>query len=475
MRNPRSTPVRSALATLGGAMLVLALLRVPGGVPAFALLLASSLVLVDSLDFLVRWAAQPGRRFRGPSIEPLPPGVRRDPGLPARGAWAIVLSVRDLAGEVEDFRRRFERFSDRMWMIDDASTDDTRLRLVEAGFRCRSIPENLKKPGALRRLVATLPQEIETVLVMDPDCEILDRGAGTGPLALVLREFEESGTAAVCPRFVAHGEGVLARLQALEYELSCNLGRRSLGATAVTAGVSFYRRRDLEETLAGHSLSVYAEDFENAVSLLARGRSIYFDDRLVVRTLPKPDWRSLASQRIGWSFGHARVYAESWREILRASRSGGMARYQYLLHLGLFGLALHPIRVGAVILLTGSLVNGVDEILALGAVPNLAWLSPLLFPVAYLSYLILVAVASTVALDSRDRARLRGVLPLYPLYQLFLVVPTTIGLLNWCSVRLRGRRLVADHYDSDEGIEARSGRDGHRSGKRPRTEDRDRS
>src|SRR3546814_15503781 len=60
--------------------------------------------------------------------------------------------------------------------------------------------------------------------------------------------------------------------------------RASLADYSITSGVSLYRRDALASALEEHSMSVYAEDFENAVILLSRGESIYYDGRLLVST-----------------------------------------------------------------------------------------------------------------------------------------------------------------------------------------------
>ncbi len=40
-----------------------------------------------------------------------------------------------------------------MWLISDGSTDNTVLRLTQAGWRCFDDGVNRRKPGAIRRLL----------------------------------------------------------------------------------------------------------------------------------------------------------------------------------------------------------------------------------------------------------------------------------------------------------------------------------
>ena len=88
--------------------------------------------------------------------------------------------------------------------------------------------------------------------------------------------------------------------------------------------MAVYRADALRYVLEQHSLSVYAEDLENALILLANNESIYYDGRLVVETDAVPTVRRLFSQRVGWHFGLMRVYASRWRSLWR--RSAAQAR-----------------------------------------------------------------------------------------------------------------------------------------------------
>src|SRR6202034_3886935 len=90
-------------------------------------------------------------------------------------------------------------------------------------------------------------------------------------------DFQLSGAAAACPRIMIEPDGFLARFQAFEYALAFRIGRASLADFSITSGVSLYRRDALQRALQEHSLSVYAEDFENAIILLSHGERIYYD------------------------------------------------------------------------------------------------------------------------------------------------------------------------------------------------------
>src|SRR5260370_38721330 len=112
-------------------------------------------------------------------------------------------------------------------------------------------------------------------------------------------------------------DGFLARFQAFEYALAFRVGRESLGGFSVTSGVSFYRRSALARALSEHSLSVYAEDFENAVILLSHGERIYYDGRLVVSTEGPDSLQRWFSQRVGWYHGLIQAYIGRLSDVLR--------------------------------------------------------------------------------------------------------------------------------------------------------------
>ena len=197
-------------------------------------------------------------------------------------------------------------------------------------------------------------------MVIDPDCRIRLRGEGSSvDLERYISDFQHSGAAAVCPRLMIEPDGFLTRFQAFEYALGFRIGRRSLADFSITSGVSLYRRDALERALERHSLSVYAEDLENALILLSSGEQIYYDGRLVVSTEGPGSWRRWFSQRVGWYYGLLKVYTERFGEIRRIRRRGPFAFYHYLLYMGVFTLGLHLVKMVAAALLFISLVRRV--------------------------------------------------------------------------------------------------------------------
>src|SRR5258708_27615488 len=261
-------------------------------------------------------------------------------------------------------------------------------------------------------LMTILPDTIETVIVLDPDARILTERQ---EFIRVLFEFQQTGMAALCPRIRAAGTGWLARIQRLEYSLAFRIGRQSLADFSITSGGAVYRADALRRVLSEHTLSVYAEDLENALILLANGEAIYYDERLVVETDAVETTSRLFSQRVGWHYGLIRVYALRWRTLRRRARLNFWFAYQYLIYIGVFVLVLHPLKILSLALLALSAVNGVDNLLGLHAIPDNRLTSPLYFPIIYLEYVGLMLFASMMCVE---RSEWLSVLPILPLYQI---------------------------------------------------------
>jgi cellulose synthase/poly-beta-1,6-N-acetylglucosamine synthase-like glycosyltransferase len=363
--------------------------------------------------------------------------------------FAIIGSVFNLEERLEEFMEAFGPYRDRMWLISDGSTDNTVLRLRQAGWRCFDDGVNRRKPGALRRLLQRLPAHIETVMVIDPDIRI--RGLHEGSTIDVDRfvsDFQQSGAAAACPRIMIEPDGFLARFQAFEYALAFRVGRESLADFSITSGVSFYRRKALASALEQHSLSVYAEDFENAVILLSQGEQIYYDGRLVVSTEGPGTLQRWFSQRVGWYHGLIKVYAERFPEVLRISRRSPFAMYHYLIYVGVLSLGMHLVKVASAILLLLSFVSGLDALLLDDIVPQGSLINPEYFTAAIMSYLALGVIALFTSVPKAERSYAAPIVPLYLCYAITHIVPMTVGFMNFFALKLFHRRIYQDHYES---------------------------
>ena len=418
--------------------------------------LANLIVYTDALDLLLRLHVR--RRHTATASAPadnrnvsidlvgsLPGGIRRM--VPLR-PYAIVASVFNLGDRLDEFTEAFAPYRDRVWLISDGSTDSTVTRLVQDGWRCFDDGVNRRKPAALRMLLERLPAHIETVIVIDPDIHIRGlSGGSSADLERVIGDFQQSGAAAVCPRVMIEPDGFLARFQAFEYALAFRIGRESLADYSITSGVSIYRRDALWRALREHSLSVYAEDLENALILLSQGERIYYDGRLVVSTEGPGTLGRWFSQRVGWYHGLLKVYTERLGAIWRISKRTPFAGYHFVIYIGGLSLVLHLVKILSALLLLLSLIGGFDSLFLAHLLPRNTLTSPSYFIGAVGSYLALGVIALFTVVPKAERAYIAPIVPLYLLYALTHLLPMTIGFSNFIAVRLWGRRLYKDHYE----------------------------
>ncbi len=463
MKTRRTWPLVAPLAVCGllAGWIALSVANAPAaGFSILALVVANLIVYTDALDFALRLymrrrhtvapdgssESTGGGKLSINLAAILPPDGRRVvPVLP----FAIIASVFNLEDRLEEFMEAFEPYRHRVWLISDGSTDNTVLRLREAGWRCVDDGVNRRKPAALRCLLESLPAHIETVMVIDPDIRI--RGLNDGStidMEGFVSDFQQSGAAAACPRIMIEPDGFLARFQAFEYALAFRAGRESLADFSITSGVSLYRRSALERALSEHSLSVYAEDFENAVILLSRGERIYYDGRLVVSTEGPGTLQRWFSQRVGWYHGLIKVYIERFSEVLRISRRSPLAAYHYLVYIGGLSLAIHMIKIVSAVLLLLSFFGGLGALLLDDFVPRATLGNPEYFTAALGSYLALGVIALFTCVPKAERAYTAPIVPLYLCYAVTHIVPMTVGFGNFFALRLFRRRIYQDHYEN---------------------------
>jgi len=429
--------------------------------------MANLIVYTDALDFALRLFMR--RRNRASTLDTeevsdvsidltgaLPEGVRHMVPL---HPYAIVASIFNLQGQLEQFTQNYASWKDKVWLISDGSTDRTVARLRQGGWRCFDDGVNRKKPGAIRRLLDSLPPHIETVVVIDPDIRIRGRGEGsTVDFEQAISDFQRSGAAAACPRIMIEPDGFLARFQSFEYALAFRVGRASLANYSITSGVSIYRRDALERALSLHSLSVYAEDFENAMILLSQGETIYYDGRLVVSTEGPGKITRWFSQRVGWYHGLLRVYTARFSEVWRVSQRSPFAMYHFIVYVGGLSLGLHLAKMVSAVLLLLSLAAGFDQLLVAHLLPESTLTNPGYFISAIGSYLALGVVALFTVVPKAERAYAAPIVPLYLFYAIAHIVPMTFGFLNWLTLQVWGRRVYRDHYESDAKLRAEQSR-----------------
>ena len=423
------------------------------GVELAAYLLINVVVFLDLIDIVIRLAVSRRASHGVPTSIPLDVGRFTPHQMKLHlQPWALLVSVHNLEDELDPFLEAMEPYRDHLWVIDDASTDRTFLRLQQAGIKCFRGSVNRKKPGALKELLRHLPADVATVGILDPDVHIRNTSGGElSDLERAIFLLQRSGCAAMCPRIAVRQDGWLARLQGLEYAVTFAVGRKSLADRSITSGVAFYRRDALEHVFERHKLSVYAEDLKNALLLLGHGEQIYYDETLVVDTIGKRTLHGWFSQRVGWFFGLIRVYQDSFPDVRRIAGRSPFFVYHYILYMGVCALALHPLKLVALLLSITGVVNAFDDLLGLNVIPNNAWTDPAFFVLAYLKYTLLTA-ALLALLVKGERRHLIASVPLFYLYQLLHIVPVTVGYANWLTLRYFGRRLFRDHFQDEESL-----------------------
>ncbi|HYO78398.1 MAG TPA: glycosyltransferase, partial [Thermoanaerobaculia bacterium] len=145
------------------------------GLEVLAYLFISLIVFLDLIDIVVRLTvARRTPRDVSTSI-PLDVGTFTPHQMKLHlKPWALIVSVHNLEDDLDPFLEAMEPYRDNLWVIDDASTDRTFLRLQQAGIHCIRGSVNRKKPGALKELLHHLPPDIATIGILDPDVHIRD-------------------------------------------------------------------------------------------------------------------------------------------------------------------------------------------------------------------------------------------------------------------------------------------------------------
>ncbi len=371
--------------------------------------------------------------------------------------FAVIVSVFNAEEYIREFLEWMKPYHDRLWVIDDCSTDGTNRVLEEYNIRYLRNDTNLKKPASIKGAVEALPGDVETVMVMDPDSRIVESGMKSmmTDMEEVISDFQRGGADGCAVRLrVKNAESFLVKLQELEYRMCISLGRKSLLDRTVLSGIAIYKRSSLETALRRHSLSVYAEDFMTSLLILNNGGRIYYDGRLLVETEGKSDLKGLISQRIGWDFGYIMTYFHTLHRafvkkdihplLLRDRRP--LIWYNYALYLGVLGILLHPVKVSSIILLSLSFANLSAMLSGLSLPFNEPAFNPLWVMTFYLQYSILSLLVVGWVVEKERRSRYWAIAPLYPLYAIFLLIVRTIGFLNYLTFLTFRKKLYHDHY-----------------------------
>ena len=358
--------------------------------------------------------------------------------------YRVIAAVYNVEEEWETVLEQLSSIRDKLFIVDDASTDNTFEVVKESGVEVVRNPENTHKPGAILYGLGRLPDDVETVVVIDPDIEIQSRSA----LERTIYDLQRSDAAAcglyIVPRRTKN-KSIVNRCQVLEYELSMYYGREIPHDFIVISGAaSIHDRSCLEEVLSESSRSVYAEDFETSLLILSSGRRIYFDKRVIVRTSVPATLKAFTMQRMGWYFSVPKLTFPFLGRVRKCRDP--LLRYQFYVYNFIFTLLIHPFRVFSMLVL-GSQVAAFflgllfEPIAKYQIMPMYLVLAMSI--VVFYNYLALEGFVGSITLERRDWPIVFW-FPFYMAYQ--VLVPITIGYLNFLTWTLVGRKVVGDPY-----------------------------
>jgi hypothetical protein len=136
--------------------------------------------------------------------------------------------------------------------------------------------------------------------------------------------------------------------------------------------------------------------------------------------------------------------------VRRVSGASTASAYHFLVYTGVFSILLQPLKIAALVILALGLAQGMDGLLGLDLIPRWAIADPAYVVGAYAKYTLIACIALFVAVPRGERASLVPIVPLYFFYAVAQIVPVSVGYANWLSLKWRGRRLFADHYQEEE-------------------------
>ncbi len=256
-------------------------------------------------------------------------------------------------------------------LVDDGSTDDTykiaQDIAAESGGKLRVFRQvNQGKSQALNMGLRISKSSL--VLCVDADSTIESDG-----LKYAVRHFKNPAVAAVAGvvQVRLNTNNILSRMQRTEYLMSQRLTRAALSyfrcIPIVPGPAGMFRRQALID-VGGYvsSSECFAEDAELTLRLLADGRDIVAEPKLVSVTEAPDNLFSLLRQRYRWSRGSMQALFLNTEKLLFGVSHRGPAVFLYLLAENIF---LPTLCFGvAIFFLANSLVFGEVTAFAVGLI-----------------------------------------------------------------------------------------------------------
>jgi len=205
-------------------------------------------------------------------------------------------------------------------VVDDGSTDRT-LELAQqwegvgGDVEIRALTQ--RNGGKARALNAGIRQARHPfVLCMDADSWMEPQ-----TLRAAMRHFSDPNVGAVAGNVkVENREGILTRLQALEYIEGLNMPRRAqgfIGAVNIVPGpVGIFRKSALEE-VGGYDTDTFAEDADLTLKLVTTGWKILYEDQAITWTAAPAGVLDLIQQRYRWTRGLLQAVGKRKKVLLQ--------------------------------------------------------------------------------------------------------------------------------------------------------------
>jgi poly-beta-1,6-N-acetyl-D-glucosamine synthase len=264
-----------------------------------------------------------------------------------RPGVSILVPAHDEAARIEralDALLALDYPSVEVVVVDDGSTDDTYARARRYAGRHGAVRvEVLHKPngGKWSALNLAFRRSREPLVV----CVDADSQLAPDALTLLARHFEDPALGGCCGQVaVRNAHRLLARLQALEYNLLNGLLRQAqsaFGSVLVAPGpIAMFRRSVLEAVWASWGApeplapgeptarvdgpwedDTFAEDADLTLSVLLTGHGVAYEPRATSRTSVPEGTFQLLNQRYRWTRGNLQAALKAWRRWHEAPRA----------------------------------------------------------------------------------------------------------------------------------------------------------
>ncbi|MDD3985089.1 MAG: glycosyltransferase family 2 protein [Methanobacterium sp.] len=245
----------------------------------------------------------------------------------------------------------------------------------------------------------------------------------------------------------------------LEYEDSMSLGRIVPHNHVFASGASaFYKRDVLEEMLKQTSLSMYAEDMEISIQMISSKLRTYFDWRATTRTLIPSTLKKLTLQRMSWSFGQLKVTTSYFKKAF--IKDDPFFIYNFYVY-NFIIMLMHPLRVISIIayfISLGAILLGYFNpyYLSYKFIPTFTLLFMTIFFVLWSVESLFWSsnIHPKIGEDKKwNLTKYIAAVGAYAFYRFYLIlIPNTLGYLNFISFKLFKRMIFKDAYQINKYI-----------------------